>query len=90
MALSPAWAAAQDAVSNSVAQDLQENQMILQTARGNNFYNTSALDRVDIDSKSGIVTVTTSAGKTDTYRASVRGIRFRQGADSAERGHQQG
>lgn len=76
MALSPAWAAAQDAVSNSVAQDLQENQMILQTARGNNFYNTSALDRVDIDSKSGIVTVTTSAGKTDTYRASVRGISF--------------
>ncbi len=81
----PAGPIGQDVTDNAVSRNQKQNQALLTLTSGSiNYYNTDALQAIDIDDQTGLVTVTTKRGGQDLYHATVSGISFAKKQDTGQ------
>ncbi len=77
----------EDVVANNVMRNSKNNQMYVETTKGDiNYYNTADLSAVDVDPDHYSVTITPKAGENDVYYGSVRNISFAKGVSQGDNG----
>ena len=80
-----------DEISGAVDQDVNANQLCVETIDGNiNYYNTADVSNVSIDKEMGIVTIALRSGSNDTYYGSVRNITVSKAAQQEQGGEVSG
>ena len=80
-----------DEISGAVDQDVNANQLCIETIDGSiNYYNTADVSNVSIDKEMGIVTIALRSGSNDTYYGSVRNITVSKAAQQEQGGEVSG